>query len=159
MPEDNPADDVQLTKEEWELYERKAAVSRLKSMAADLSGTEDLAWFHQIANRNAATRLGILSDLKVAVAYIESLESAATVEKLRAALLKMMRDAGDLIHALQSNSDRIFDKSFPWSLVNKLGETGRDCRELIGEHELWDLTNDAERALMIRRALGKGDKP
>lgn len=80
-------------------------------------------------------------------------EHGITVEQIRAGLLQMMRDTHDLIHALQHITALVFDPTFPWPLVNKLGETGRKCRGLIGPHKLWDLTNDPAVAVSIRNAL------
>lgn len=71
------------------------------------------------------------------------------------AILQLLKDSGDLIHYLQSRVDLVFDKQFPWGLVNKLGETGRKARHLLPAHDISDLTNDPEMSNSLKRAMGR----
>lgn len=71
----------------------------------------------------------------------------------REALKQLMRDVGDCIVGLQANHKLLFDNTVPWALIYKMGESGRKCRQHIGPHNLWDLTNDPEHAAALQRAL------
>lgn len=75
------------------------------------------------------------------------------------ALLQMIKDSGDLLRKLYELYlwDKRRNEWLPFAL--ELGNTGRESRQFIGPHNLWDLTNDQAHAETIKRVLTPPESP
>lgn len=78
---------------------------------------------------------------------------------LKSSLLQILKDVGDASMKLKEDSSRLFDKTFPWELVNKATYSCVDAREKFFPNvPLWEMTNDEARAASIKETLGCSEK-
>ena len=78
---------------------------------------------------------------------------------LRKGLRDMMAVSGDLLRTMDKNHNFLFSdyRTEFMPAIAAVGRVGVALRELLGPHDLADLTNDPEHAANLRRVLSQSD--
>jgi hypothetical protein len=85
-----------------------------------------------------------------------SIKDFAELEK---DMVQLLKNIGDMHYFLIQDSGRIFDKKFPWNVINPVVWAAADIRHKYYSHiNTWDLTNDPERRKRILSALGRDEQ-
>lgn len=83
---------------------------------------------------------------------------AGSDTELRKDIVECLKYVGDMDHELHKDTDRLFDKNFPWDHVRKAVYAMADIRfKYFPEIATWDLTNDTEYRSSMLKALHRDE--